>query len=66
MLPDPVEPEPILRDPDDDYLIALARIAKADLIVTGDKDLLDHRGLQPRAVTPREACELLHLLEPQR
>lgn len=34
-------PEPATRDPDDDYLIALARAARADLIVSVDRDLLD-------------------------
>jgi len=31
---------PICRDPKDDYLLALAKAAKADLLVTGDEDLL--------------------------
>ena len=31
---------PICRDPKDDYLLALAKAAKADLLVTGDADLL--------------------------
>lgn len=30
----------ISRDPDDDYLLALAMEAKADVLLTGDKDLL--------------------------
>lgn len=30
----------ISRDPDDDYLLALAKKAKADVLLTGDKDLL--------------------------
>jgi len=30
----------ICRDPKDDYLLAMARSAKADLLVTGDEDLL--------------------------
>jgi putative PIN family toxin of toxin-antitoxin system len=56
MLPDPDQPPPILRDPRDDYLIALARAAGADSIVTGDRDLLEHEDLSPRAISPREAC----------
>ena len=64
MLADPVDPEPVLRDPQDDYLVALARTAKADFIVTGDKDLLDHIDLQPPAINARNACELLGLIEP--
>jgi putative PIN family toxin of toxin-antitoxin system len=64
MLDDPADPEPLLRDPTDDYLVALARAAEAEVIVTGDKDLLDHPGLRPLAINARQACELLGLTEP--
>ena len=30
----------VSRDPKDDYLLALAKVPKADLLVTGDEDLL--------------------------
>lgn len=61
---DPSQVEPILRDPKDDYLLALGRQAGAEAIVTGDKDLLDHEGrLEPRAISLREACELLDLID---
>ena len=53
---DPVSPPALLRDPDDDYLPALALDADADAIVSGDRDLLDHAELKPEAITPREAC----------
>ena len=33
--------EPVSRDPDDDQVIACAIAASADLIVSGDRDLLD-------------------------
>src|SRR5688572_27841902 len=33
--------EQVCRDPKDDFLLALARKAKADFLVTGDKDLLE-------------------------
>lgn len=62
-LKNPKRVERLLRDPDDDYLIALAREAGADAIVTGDRDLLDHSGLMPPAVDARKACELLELIE---
>ncbi len=58
-LRDPRDPPSILRDPTDDYLVALAQTAGARAIVTGDRDLLDHAGLNPPALTVRAACELL-------
>jgi uncharacterized protein len=39
--PDPDDPCGHVRDADDDYLVALARAAKADAIVSLDRDLLD-------------------------
>jgi predicted nucleic acid-binding protein len=60
---DPAPIEPVLRDPGDDYLIALAREASAEAIITSDRDLLEHVKLEPRAISPREACELLGLAE---
>ena len=62
--PDPVAPKAILRDPDDDYLVELAETADAALIVTGDKDLLDHPNLSPPAVNARAACIRLGLIQP--
>jgi putative PIN family toxin of toxin-antitoxin system len=42
-------------DPDDDYLIALALACEADLIVSGDRDLLELEGEDlPRIVRPAE------------
>ncbi len=61
MHPDPESPPAMLRNPEDDYLPALAIDANADAIVTGDRDLLDHAGLEPKAITPREACRRLGL-----
>jgi putative PIN family toxin of toxin-antitoxin system len=60
---DPESPPRVLRDLADDYLVALASVAGADAIVTGDRDLLDHVGLDPPAVTAYEACASLGLLE---
>jgi putative PIN family toxin of toxin-antitoxin system len=60
----PARVEPILRDPKDDYLLALAQHADAEAVVTGDKDLLDHAAeLEPPALSPREACDLLELID---
>lgn len=58
---DPTEIEALLRDPDDDYLVALARGADAEAIVTGDSDLLDHVELHPPAINARTACQRLGL-----
>ncbi len=60
---DPSNVEQILRDPEDDYLVAVARASKAEYIVTGDKDLLEHAALEPPAINARTACELLGLIE---
>jgi uncharacterized protein len=60
---DPKEIPALLRDPDDDYLIALARESGADVIVTGDHDLLDHPGLKPEPLDSRAACKMLGLVD---
>lgn len=57
VLADPVAPPAVVRDRRDDYLVALARAARVDAIITADRDLLDHEGLDPPALTPRAACE---------
>ena len=36
----PPLPTPVCRDPDDDKILALARAAQADVIISGDRDLL--------------------------
>lgn len=36
----PPLPQPVCRDPDDDQVLALAIAAQADLIISGDNDLL--------------------------
>ena len=53
-------PKPVCRDPDDDQVLAAAIAAQADLILTGDHDLLvlkAHRGI--RIVSPRQFVTLL-------
>jgi putative PIN family toxin of toxin-antitoxin system len=40
-LAEPTETPRIVRDPDDDHVIATALAARASLIVSGDRDLLD-------------------------
>ena len=54
----------ICRDPDDDEVLAVAATAKADAIVTGDKDLLTLKsnGGIP-ILSPRQLVELLDRLK---
>lgn len=47
------------RDPDDDYLLALA-VKESAVLVTGDKDLLDLNGTLP-IYTPKQFLDLLQL-----
>jgi putative PIN family toxin of toxin-antitoxin system len=51
-------PEPLGVDPYDEFLIDLARSARVDALVSGDKHLLDLRGKLP-AMTPRQFLESL-------
>jgi putative PIN family toxin of toxin-antitoxin system len=56
----PPLPAPVSRDPDDDAVLALAITARAELIVTGDDDLLvlgSHAGIP--IITPAEAAARL-------
>ena len=55
----PATPMTTTRDADDDYLIALARLHGAELIVSGDKDLLEWAVQDPPVVTPADFEELL-------
>jgi len=48
--PDGVRTE--TRDPNDDYLVALARAHDVDAIVSGDKDLLESEDQRPPVMTP--------------
>lgn len=53
--PDPTDkPKTQTRDPDDDYLLALARSADVDVLVSGDRDLTDLADTEPSIETPAE------------
>ena len=54
LVDDPAQIDTATRDSDDDYLIALARENGAELIVSGDKDLLDWESQRPPVITPSE------------
>lgn len=49
--PPPIEKQ-LTRDPGDDYLVALAREAHADGLISGDRDLLDLIDPDPPIWTP--------------
>jgi len=57
----PTEAVEIVRDPDDNRLIEAAQAGQADVIVSGDQDLLTlvHVG-QISILTPREFLESLN------
>jgi putative PIN family toxin of toxin-antitoxin system len=59
MVDDPPDPAAVSADPDDDYLIALARAANADCLVSGDRHLLDLADPDPPVLTPRQFLDLL-------
>ena len=56
---DPPDPPPQSPDRGDDYLIALARTARADVIVSGDSHLTQLPDAEPPVLTPRQFAEQL-------
>lgn len=61
VLPTVAPDAPLVRDPKDDYLLAAARRGRADVLVTGDRDLLALAGAvaPPRILSPADfAAEL--------
>ena len=59
VLDDPPALPGVSPDPDDDYLIALARAAQADYLISGDRHLLDLTDPDPPVLTPRQFLELI-------
>jgi putative PIN family toxin of toxin-antitoxin system len=45
---------PATRDPDDEYLLALAHSAKVDVLISGDRDLTDLPETKPPIETPAQ------------
>jgi uncharacterized protein len=56
---DPPAPAGLSPDPDDDYLIALARTAGADYLVSGDRHLTELVDPSPPILAPREFVDTL-------
>jgi putative PIN family toxin of toxin-antitoxin system len=62
LLSDPTGPHPaVCRDPNDDYLVALATAHQANVLVTGDDDLLaiNPEALKVEILTPRQLIDRL-------
>ncbi len=57
----PPLPQPVCRDPDDDHLLALALAARADLIISGDDDLLSLQSFSGIPIVG--AAEAVRMLE---
>lgn len=60
LVDDPTEIQAKTHDPNDDYLIALARANDVELIISGDNDLLDWKLQRPPVVTPAQFELHLH------
>ena len=59
LVDDPDEVTPVSRDPVDDYLIALARAARVDALVSGDEDLTSLELDDLDILTPRKVLDRL-------
>ena len=61
VVPRPGAPSPLaIRDADDRWVLAAALDARADLLVTGDRDLLDVSAAAPvKIVSPRAFWEIM-------
>jgi len=55
----PVAAAAVSRDPDDDYLVALAQSANVDHLVSGDKDLTSLATVSPPVLSPATFLDLL-------
>lgn len=56
---DPQDIEAVTGDPDDDYLVALARRERVDALVSGDADLTALQPHEPPVLTPAQALSKL-------
>ncbi|HEY5261417.1 MAG TPA: putative toxin-antitoxin system toxin component, PIN family [Solirubrobacteraceae bacterium] len=56
---DPPDPPSVVADVDDDYLLALAEAAGADVIVSGDGHLTGLDDPTTRVMTPRQFFDML-------
>ena len=54
VVPDPASGPALTRDPDDDYVVHVARAHRADFIASGDADLLEGQEQNPPVIPPAE------------
>lgn len=54
LINDPPPQHHAVRDPDDSYLLTLARSAKADYLISGDADLTSLDNPRPPVITPAD------------
>lgn len=59
IVPEPADFEALTGDPEDDRIVAVARAAGAELIVSGDRHLLDQVDPHPPVLKPRDFVSLL-------
>lgn len=59
LVPDPGDVTAVSSDPDDDYLVALARAADVDALVSGDEDLTSLELGDLDILTPRQVLDRL-------
>ncbi len=59
MVDDPAPEVGLTPDPDDDYLVNLARAVDADVLISGDSDLLGVEDPRPPVRTPRALIGIL-------
>lgn len=57
--PDPSDVPEVCRDPNDDYLVALAQAAGVRALVSGDRDLTEMANPDPPVITPVQAVDQL-------
>ena len=58
-VPDPMDIPPVSRDPNDDYLFALAQATDSRAVVSGDRDLTDLGEPPVPVLSPAEAVQTL-------
>lgn len=59
VIDDPPAQPGLSRDPDDDYLVMLARAGNTDYLVSGDRHLIELADPTPPVLTPRQFRDLL-------